>query len=168
MGSAAQNGCLTTAPLLQDSKKMLRCIARRDHGTLLFDQGAFNLGTALSEVPKPSSRLKLSLTVFHTSWHSMAGFSSFTLGLQRLFLLMFLDRKREMPNAGAPGIILLHLVALSKKKIPLMFPMISGRVGISPCGGQPHGIVSYSTPLSTRRTGAMGRNSQSPQSKGSL
>lgn len=30
-----------------------------------------------------------------------------------------------MSNPGAPGIILLHLVALSKKKIPLIFPMIS-------------------------------------------
>lgn len=38
---------------------------------------------------------------------------------------MFFDRKREMSNPGAPGIILLHLVALSKKKIPLIFPTIS-------------------------------------------
>lgn len=59
------------------------------------------------------------------SWHSMAGFSSFTVGPPKLFLLMFLDRKREMSNTGAPGIILLHLVALPKKKIPPMFPTIS-------------------------------------------
>lgn len=43
---------------------MLRCIARRDHEILLFAQGALNLGTTLSEVPNPSSRLKLSLTIF--------------------------------------------------------------------------------------------------------
>lgn len=32
---------------------------------------------------------------------------------------MFLDRKREMANLGAPGIILLHLVASSKKISPI-------------------------------------------------
>lgn len=54
---------------------------------------------------------------------------------------MFLDRKREMSNPGAPGIILLHLVALSKKEMSLLshdflLRLPRGSICMSPAAGQ--------------------------------